>query len=99
MKSKANMLTLVLLMVLPLAARGFADTKFAITVSVDSAIASIPQKVYLVSRIECEFQLHDSLAIDSLHRKGTMHGTVPYEYNVNLMFARRGPGSASYAIR
>ena len=99
MKSKANMLTLVLLMVLPLAARGFADTKFAITVSVDSAIASIPQKVYLVSRIEREFQLHDSLAIDSLHRTGTLHGAVPYEYNVNLMFAQRGPGTVPLIVK
>lgn len=93
------MLTLVLLMVLPLAARAIVHKTFAVTVSVDSAIASIPQKIYLVSRIEREFQLHDSLAIDSLHRKGTMHGTVPYEYNVNLMFARRGPGSVPLIVK
>ena len=93
------MFTLALLMVPPLAARGFADNKFAITVSVDSAIASIPQKVYLVSRVEREFQLHDSLAIDSLHRTGTLHGSVPYEYNVNLMFAQRGPGTVPLIVK
>ena len=93
------MLPLVLLMVLPLAARAIAHKTFTVNVSVDSAIASIPQKIYLVSRIEREFQLHDSLAIDSLHRKGTMHGTVPYEYNVNLMFARRGPGSVPLIVK
>ena len=72
---------------------------FAVTISVDSAIASRPQKVYLVSYMEKEFQLHDSLAIDSVHRKGTMHGSVPYEYNVNLMFARRGPGTVPIVVK
>ena len=73
--------------------------QFAVTVKVDSAIASTPQKVYLVSYMEKEFQLHDSLAIDSLHRTGTMHGSVPYEYNVNLMFARRGPGTVPLVVK
>ena len=54
--------------------------RFAVTVKVDSAIASVPQKVYLVSYMERELQLHDSLAVDSVHRIGTMHGSVPYEY-------------------
>ena len=69
------------------------NEKFAITLKVDSTIASTPQKVYLVSYMERDFQLHDSLAIDPVHRIGTLHGSVPYEYNVNLMFARRGPGT------
>ena len=69
------------------------SNQFAITLKVDSAIASEPQKVYLVSYMEQDFQLHDSLAIDSVHRIGTLHGSVPYEYNVNLMFAHRGPGT------
>ena len=73
--------------------------QFAVTVKVDSAIASTPQKVYLVSYMEKEFQLHDSLAIDSVHRTGTMHGSVPYEYNVNLMFARRGPGTVPLVVK
>jgi len=73
--------------------------RFAVTVKVDSAIASVPQKVYLVSYMEREFQLHDSLAIDSVHRIGTMHGSVPYEYNVNLMFARRGPGTVPLVVK
>ena len=66
--------------------------QFAITLKVDSAIASEPQKVYLYSQIENQMQLHDSLHIDSVHRIGTLHGSVPYEYTVHLMFARRGPG-------
>ena len=66
--------------------------QFAITLKVDSAIASEPQKVYLYSQIENQMQLHDSLHIDSVHRIGTLHGSVPYEYAVHLMFARRGPG-------
>lgn len=65
--------------------------RFAITLKVDSAIASEPQKVYLYSQIENQMQLHDSLSIDSVHRVGTMHGKVPYEYNVNILFTRRGP--------
>jgi len=67
------------------------NEQFAITLRVDSAIASEPQKVYLYSMIEKQMQLHDSLAIDSTHRIGTMHGSVPYEYNVNILFTRRGP--------
>lgn len=65
--------------------------RFAITLKVDSAIASEPQKVYLYSMIERQMQLHDSLAIDSVHRSGTLHGAVPYEYNVNILFVSRGP--------
>ena len=68
------------------------NEQFAITLKVDSAIASEPQKVYLYSQIENQMQLHDSLHIDSVHRIGTLHGSVPYEYAVHLMFARRGPG-------
>ena len=66
-----------------------AQERFSITLSVDSAIASQPQQVYLYSQVEREMQLHDSISIDSVHRQGTLHGTVPYEYNVNLMFSRR----------
>ena len=73
--------------------------QFAVTVKVDSAIASTPQKVYLVSYMESDFNLHDSLAIDSVHRIGTMHGNVPYEYNVNLMFAHRGPGTVPLVVK
>ena len=65
--------------------------QFAITLKVDSAIASEPQTVYLHSMIERQMQLHDSLRIDSVNRVGTMHGKVPYEYNVNILFTRRGP--------
>ena len=65
------------------------NEQFAITLKVDSAIASEPQKVYLYSQIENQMQLHDSLRIDSVHRIGTLHGSVPYEYAVHLMFARR----------
>ena len=65
--------------------------QFAITLKVDSAIASEPQKVYLYSQIERQMELHDSLSIDSVHRVGTMHGKVPYEYNVNILFTHRGP--------
>jgi len=69
-----------------------SQDSFAITLKVDSAIASEPQKVYLYSQIENQMQLHDSLSIDSVNRIGTLHGSVPYEYAVHLMFARRGPG-------
>ncbi len=65
--------------------------QFAITLKVDSAIASEPQTVYLYSMIERQMLLHDSLRIDSVNRVGTMHGKVPYEYNVNILFTRRGP--------
>lgn len=76
-----------------------AQDRFAITLSVDSAIASQPQWVYLYSQVEGEMQLHDSLRIDSVHRVGTMHGAVPYEYNVNLMFARRGPAIVPVVVK
>ena len=76
-----------------------AQERFSITLEVDSAIASQPQWVYLYSQIEGEMQLHDSLSIDSVHRVGTMHGTVPYEYNVNLMFTRRGPGIVPVVVK
>ena len=66
--------------------------RFTVTLKVDSAIASEPQKVYLYSMVERQMELQDSLSIDSVHRMGTMHGKVPYEYAVHLMFARRGPG-------
>jgi len=76
-----------------------AQERFSITLEVDSAIASQPQWVYLYSQIEGEMQLHDSLSIDSVHRVGNMHGTVPYEYNVNLMFTRRGPGIVPVVVK
>ena len=52
------------------------NEQFAITLRVDSAIASEPQKVYLYSQIENQMQLHDSLHIDSVHRIGT--SPLPY---------------------
>lgn len=67
------------------------ENRFSITVKIDSAIASEPQKMYMYSMIEQQMQLHDSISFDSLHRVGTMHGYVPYEYNVNLLLQRRGP--------
>ena len=76
-----------------------AQERFSITLSVDSAIASQPQQVYLYSQIEREMQLHDSISIDSVHRQGTLYGTVPYEYNVNLMFSRRGPGIVPVVVK
>ncbi len=59
---------------------GVPENRFAVTVRIDSAIASEPQKMYMYSMIEREMQLHDSISFDSLHREGTMHGFVPYEY-------------------
>ena len=53
-----------------------SQDSFAITLKVDSAIASEPQKVYLYSQIEKQMQLHDSLGIDSVHRVGTLHGLL-----------------------
>ena len=76
-----------------------SQEKFNITLEVDSAIASQPQWVYLYSQIEREMQLHDSICIDSLHRVGTVQGTVPYEYNVNLMFPRRGPAIVPVVVK
>ena len=49
-----------------------AQERFSITLSVDSAIASQPQQVYLYSQIEREMQLHDSISIDSVHRQGKL---------------------------
>ena len=86
-----NIFTVLLISTLSLIS-ALAQERFSITLSVDSAIASQPQQVYLYSQIEREMQLHDSISIDSVHRQGTLYGTVPYEYNVNLMFSRRGPG-------
>ena len=76
-----------------------AQERFSITLTVDSAIASQSQQVYLYSQIEREMQLHDSVSIDSVHRQGTLHGMVPYEYNVNLMFSRRGPGIVPVVVK
>ena len=76
-----------------------SQDKFSITLTVDSAIASQPQQVYLYSQIEREVTLHDSISIDSVHRQGTLYGTVPYEYNVNLMFSRRGPGIVPVVVK
>ena len=42
-----------------------SQDKFSITLSVDSAIASQPQQVYLYSQVEREMTLHDSFSIDS----------------------------------
>ena len=89
--------TLALLTLLPV--KGEDLPKFSITLTVDSAIASQPQQVYLYSQIEREMQLHDSISIDSVHRQGTLHGTVPYEYNVNLMFSRRGPAIVPVVVK
>ena len=55
------------------------ENRFAVTVKIDSAIASEPQKLYMYSMIERQMQLHDSISFDSIHRVGTMHGYVPYE--------------------
>ena len=73
--------------------------RFAVTVKIDSAIASEPQKMYMYSMIEQQIQLHDSISFDSLHRVGTMHGTVPYEYNVNLLLQRRGPQCVPIVVK
>lgn len=78
---------------------GIPENRFAVTVRIDSAIASEPQKLYMYSMIEREMQLHDSISFDSLHRVGTMHGYVPYEYNVNLLFQRRGPQSVPIVVK
>lgn len=75
------------------------NNQFAITLKVDSAIASEPQKVYLYSMIERQMQLHDSLSIDSVNRIGTMHGSIPYEYNVNILFTRRGPQMVPVVVK
>ena len=40
-----------------------AQERFSITLTVDSAIASQPQQVYLYSQVEREMQLHDSVSI------------------------------------
>ena len=90
--------TLLLVLILSMCAMAQSE-RFSITLNVDSAIASEPQKVYLYSMIEKQMQLHDSLSIDSVHRIGTMHGKVPYEYAVNLMFARRGPGVVPVVVK
>ena len=78
---------------------GVPENRFAVTVKIDSAIASEPQKMYMYSMIEREMQLHDSISFDSLHREGTMHGYVPYEYNVNLMLQRRGPQCVPIVVK
>ena len=67
--------TLLLVLILSMCAMAQSE-RFSITLNVDSAIASEPQKVYLYSMIEKQMQLHDSLSIDSVHRIGTMHGKV-----------------------
>ena len=90
--------TLLLVLILSMCAMAQSEC-FSITLKVDSAIASEAQKVYLYSMIEKQMQLHDSLSIDSIHRIGTMHGKVPYEYAVNLMFARRGPGVVPVVVK
>ena len=78
---------------------GVPENRFAVTVKIDSAIASEPQKMYMYSMIEREMQLHDSISFDSLHREGTMHGFVPYEYNVNLLLQRRGPQCVPIVVK
>ena len=97
MNRSLTIFTLALLTVLPV--KGEDLPKFSITLTVDSAIASQPQQVYLYSQVEREMQLHDSISIDSVHRQGTLHGTVPYEYNVNLMFSRRGPAIVPVVVK
>ena len=78
---------------------GVPENRFAVTVKIDSAIASEPQKLYMYSMIEKEMQLHDSISFDAEHRVGTMHGFVPYEYNVNLLFQRRGPQCVPIVVK
>ena len=90
--NKTTIITALIVVFLLGTKNASSQNHFAITLKVDSAIASEPQKVYLYSQIEKQMQLHDSLSIDSVHRIGTMNGKVPYEYAVQLMFARRGPG-------
>lgn len=75
------------------------ENRFAVTVRIDSAIASEPQKLYMYSMLERQMQLHDSISFDSLHREGTMHGFVPYEYNVNLLLQRRGPQCVPIVVK
>ncbi len=75
------------------------ENRFAVTVRIDSAIASEPQKLYMYSMLEEQMQLHDSISFDSLHRVGTMHGAVPYEYNVNLLLQRRGPQCVPIVVK
>ncbi len=78
---------------------GVPENRFAVTVKIDSAIASEPQKLYMYSMIEQQMQLHDSISFDSIHRVGTMHGYVPYEYNVNLLLQRRGPQCVPIVVK
>ena len=77
---------------------GVPENRFAVTVKIDSAIASEPQKMYMYSMIEREMQLHDSISFDSLHRECPMHGYVPYAYNVHMMLHRRGPHGVTFGV-
>lgn len=97
--NKQTIITALLTVFLLGTTKANSQDRFAITLRVDSAIASEAQKVYLYSQIEKQMQLHDSLSIDSVHRIGTMHGSVPYEYAVNVMFARRGPGVVPVVVK
>lgn len=67
------------------------DESFTITVTVDSAIASVPQKLYMYTMVQRRVSIEDSIAIDSLHRTGTLRGSLPFEYYCYLLFAQRGP--------
>ena len=101
MKKVITILTMVMC-TSNLFAQKWADNpanRFAVTVRIDSAIASEPQKMYMYSMVEREVQLHDSISFDSVHRVGTMHGTVPYEYNVNLLLQRRGPKCVPIVVK
>ena len=90
--NRQTIITVLLTVFLLGTIKASSQDRFSMTLKVDSAIASESQKVYLYSQIENQMQLHDSLSVDSVHRIGTLHGSVPYEYAVYLMFARRGPG-------
>ena len=76
-----------------------SQDRFSVTVSIDSAIASVPQKMYMFSIVEKQARLHDSISFDSIHRVGTMHGSIPYEYIVNLMLVKRGPNVVPIVVQ
>lgn len=93
---KRSILALVLLIlslvgsVLPSTAQPNSNVQIKLTLS--SKIAEVPQMIYLYGGGDRnQFFLYDSIATQPHQYEYILHGYVPYENELGLSFARKGP--------
>lgn len=67
------------------------EKNISITVSVDSVLCSVKQKIYLYYLDGNEFFVEDSAEISSQNKEVSLRGYIPYQMVVRLFFSQKGP--------